>query len=242
MKNDLTLSGNNNYSEIINSIQKAVSDSDVTPEEFIDFLHANMAIVNQLFANYECAVLEIETKFKVLNTQFSVKYDANPIESIKTRIKSYESILKKVAKKGIDPSLEAIEKEINDIAGVRVVCSFIDDIYNLADCLLEQDDISLIKIKDYIKNPKENGYRSLHLLVAVPIFLETGKKIVKVEVQLRTIAMDFWASLEHKLKYKKNLPAELVEELTTELYDCAKRSAILDQRMQNIRNVITRNN
>ncbi|MBS4900653.1 MAG: GTP pyrophosphokinase family protein [Clostridiales bacterium] len=240
MKNEIQLR-QNEYSYILKSIQKAVDESDVTPDEFIEFLHANMTIVNQFFANYECAALEVETKFKVLNNQFSIRYDANPIESIKTRVKSYESILKKMDKKGVAPTLEAIEEEINDIAGVRVICSFIEDIYHLADCFLEQDDITLLKYKDYIKDPKENGYRSLHLLVEVPIFLEAGKKIVKVEVQLRTIAMDFWASLEHKLRYKKDLPEDLIDKLTTELTDCAEKSAQLDQRMQNVRSFITFN-
>ena len=134
--------------------------------------------------------------------------------------------------------MESIEENIHDIAGVRVICSFVDDIYRLANCLLQQDDITLISKKDYIKNPKPSGYRSLHLIISVPIFLENEKKNVKVEVQLRTIAMDFWASLEHKLKYKKNLPPEKIDMLSNELVDCANISASLDQRMQNVRNII----
>ena len=189
----------------------------------------------QEMANYQCAVYEVETKFKVLNERMGVKYDGNPIESIKTRVKSLDGIVRKVRRKNIPLTLSAIEQNINDIAGIRVVCSFPEDIYLLADCLLQQDDIRLIEQKDYIKHPKENGYRSLHLIVAVPIFLQNEKREMKVEVQLRTIAMDFWASLEHKVRYKKNVPADETERLAQELSECAQISADLDQRMQNIR-------
>ena len=146
--------------------------------------------------------------------------------------------MRKMIRKKIPRTLDAIEENINDIAGVRVICSFVDDIYRLADCLLQQDDIILIRTKDYIKNPKPTGYRSLHLLVAVPIFLENEKKLVKVEVQLRTIAMDFWASLEHKIRYKKNISKEMLDKLSHELTDCANISASLDSRMQNVRNLL----
>jgi putative GTP pyrophosphokinase len=147
-----------------------------------------------------------------------------------------ESTIKKVRGRNIPLTLSAIEENITDIAGVRVVCSFPEDIYLLADCLLQQDDIRLIERKDYIKNPKPSGYRSLHLIVGVPIFLQNEKREMKVEVQLRTIAMDFWASLEHKVRYKKNIPADEAEQLAAELTECATMSADLDQRMQNIRN------
>ena len=180
----------------------------------------------------------LKTKFKVLNEQFSLKYDGNPIESIHSRVKDYDSIMRKIIRKKIPRTLEAIEENINDIAGVRVICSFVDDIYRLADCLLRQDDIILLRSKDYIKNPKPTGYRSLHLIVAVPIFLENEKKLVKVEVQFRTIAMDFWASLEHKLRYKKNISEEMLNKLSHELTDCANVSASLDNRMQNVRNLL----
>ena len=192
----------------------------------------------ELMAYYRCAIMEVETKFKVLNEQFSLEYDRNPIEGIKTRVKSYDSILRKIRRKNIPMTLEGIEENIRDIAGVRVICSFPDDIYELAESFLRQDDITLIERKDYIKNPKESGYRSLHLIVQVPIFLQNTKKLVYVEVQFRTIAMDFWASLEHKLQYKKNIPESQSKFLKDELYDCAQQSAALDKRMQNIRNVI----
>ena len=166
-----------------------------------------------------------ETKFRVLNHELSLEYDGNPIESIKTRVKSYDSIMKKIRRKDIPVSLESIEENIRDIAGVRVICSFPDDIYALAESFLRQDDIVLIEKKDYIKNPKPSGYRSLHLIVQVPIFLQNEKKMVYVEVQFRTIAMDFWASLDHKMRYKKELSSEEVEILQEELYDCARQSS-----------------
>lgn len=212
--------------------------ANLTIDEFLGFVKESLTPVEQFFANYNCAIMEIETKFKVLNEQFSLQYYGNPIESIKSRLKSYDSIIRKVYKKEIERSLEAIEESITDIAGVRVICSFEEDIYKLADCLLQQDDITLIERRDYIKNPKPSGYRSLHLIVAVPIFLENDKKIMKVEVQLRTIAMDFWASLEHKMRYKKDIPLEMQDSIAKDLMECAKTSAVLDSKMQQIRNKI----
>ncbi len=210
-------------------------------DEFLEMLEKNKKPMDLLMSYYQCAIMEIETKFKVLNQEYSLQYDKNPIESIKTRVKSYDSLLRKIRKKNIPLTLESIEKNINDIAGVRVICSFPDDIYDIADSFLRQDDITLIEKKDYIKNPKPSGYRSLHLIVQVPIFLQNTKKLVTVEVQLRTIAMDFWASLEHKMRYKKNIAPDQVKFLQDELSDCAKQSANLDERMQNIRNVIIQN-
>lgn len=137
-------------------------------------------------------------------------------------------------------TMESLEENIRDIAGVRVVCSFPEDIYELADSFLRQDDITLIEMKDYIKNPKPSGYRSLHLIVQVPIFLQKTKKYVYVEVQLRTIAMDFWASLEHKLRYKKNIPEDEAKLIAQELYDCSVESAKLDERMQKIRSMMNK--
>ena len=208
-------------------------------DEFLNFMQQNKKPFDLLMSYYECAIMEIETKFRVLNHELSLEYDNNPIESIKTRVKSYDSILKKIRRKNIPLNLQAIEENLKDIAGVRVICSFPDDIYKLAESFLKQDDITLIERKDYIKNPKPSGYRSLHLIVQVPIFLQTEKKMVNVEVQFRTIAMDFWASLDHKMRYKKELSDEEVEILQEELYDCAKQSAALDERMQRIRDRIT---
>lgn len=193
--------------------------------------------VKSLMSCYQCAILEVETKFKVLNERFSVNHERNPIETIKTRIKSPESIREKLIRRNLPLCLASLD-EIHDIAGIRVICSFVDDIYMLADCLLKQDDIRLIKKKDYIAHPKENGYRSLHLIIEIPIFLENEKRLMKVEVQLRTIAMEFWANLEHKLRYKKNLSEELTALTSAELSECAQMSAQLDLKMQNIRDII----
>ena len=209
-------------------------------DNFFDFMKENTRPLNTLMAYYECAIMEIETKFRVLNQEFPLEYDRNPIESIKTRVKSMESILKKMKKKNLPITVDALEENIRDVAGVRVVCSFIDDIYYIAECFLKQDDITLIERKDYLQNPKGSGYRSLHLIVEVPIFLQNEKRPVKVEVQLRTIAMDFWASLEHKLRYKKNIPDSEAEILAAELEQCAKESAELDEKMQSIRNRINK--
>lgn len=201
----------------------------------LDIVKTEVEPFNYLMAYYKCALMEIETKFKVLDEEFSLQHDRNPIESIQTRLKSTDSIIEKMNRKGIPFSTKSIEENLFDIAGIRIICSFREDIYFLASCLLGQDDVYLIEKKDYIANPKDNGYRSLHLIVETPIFLEHNKKMMKVEVQLRTMAMDFWASLEHKLKYKKNLE---IEELTRELKDCAEQSAALDQKMDTIRKKI----
>ena len=192
----------------------------------------------EMMMQYECAVRELETKLNVLNDEFSTVYNYNPIETIKTRVKELMSILGKMEKKGIPPTVENIENTLNDIAGVRVICSFPEDIYAIADILTNQDDIVLIKRKDYITNPKPNGYRSLHLIVEIPIFLSTGKKMMRAEIQFRTIAMDFWASLDHKLKYKHDVkhPEEIAEMLKA----CAESINELDYRMQEIHNRIER--
>ena len=186
-----------------------------------------------LMMQYECAMLEVKTKLDVLNTELSVQNSRNPIESIKCRIKEPDSIMNKMKRLKVPFTVKNIEKNLNDIAGLRVICSFPDDIYTLVDYLVKQDDIRLIQKKDYIKNPKPNGYRSLHLILEVPIFLTKEKKMMRVEVQFRTIAMDFWASLEHKLKYKKDI--ENAEVISQDLYFCAELISQLDGRMQQIR-------
>ena len=187
----------------------------------------------ELMMRYKCAMLEVKTKLDVLNTQLSLENDRNPFESIECRLKSVPSIIEKLNRKGLELSAESIEKNLNDVAGIRVICSFPEDIYILAEELCTQDDIRLIARKDYIKNPKPNGYRSLHLIVEIPIFLMPEKKFMRVEVQFRTIAMDFWASLEHKLKYKKDLKQD-VEQISEELRECAEEISRLDMKMQNI--------
>lgn len=187
----------------------------------------------ELMMRYKCAMLEVKTKLDVLNTQLSLENDRNPFESIECRLKSVPSIIEKLNRKGLELSAESIEKNLNDVAGIRVICSFPEDIYILAEELCSQDDIRLIARKDYIKNPKPNGYRSLHLIVEIPIFLMPEKKFMRVEVQFRTIAMDFWASLEHKLKYKKDIKND-VEQISEELRECAEEISRLDMKMQSI--------
>lgn len=191
--------------------------------------------LRSLMCRYRCAMMEVETKFKVLNQEFSLQTDRNPIESIRTRLKSMESIGEKLRRRGLPLTVDSIWEHLNDVAGVRVVCAFVDDIYLLAECLLRQNDVTVLQTKDYIKNPKANGYRSLHLIISVPVFLTETTTHVKVEVQLRTIAMDFWASLEHQLRYKKDIPQSMGEKLAGELNECAEISAMLDRRMQTIK-------
>lgn len=195
-------------------------------EQLVDFKEIRMM--------YSCAIKEIRTKFEVLDTEFNSRYQRNPISSITSRLKSNKSIIGKLSRKGLDFSIENIENNIHDIAGVRVVCSYVDDIYVLADALISQNDITLIKRKDYITNPKPNGYRSLHLIVSVPVFFAEQTKQMQVEVQIRTIAMDYWASLEHQLKYKKDVPEEA--DVIERLKNCADTIANLDKEMIDIRN------
>ncbi len=187
----------------------------------------------KLMSYYKCAMMEIETKFNVLNEEYSLAHDRNPISSIKTRLKKPSSIKEKLERRGLEVSVENMEKNLTDIAGVRVICSFPEDVYTLAGALLQQDDVRLITMKDYIANPKQNGYRSLHMIVEIPIFLAQQKKMMRVEIQLRTIAMDFWASLEHQLCYKKD--NEFTEDMAQELFECARKSAELDLRMDELR-------
>ena len=205
-------------------------------DEFLDLIEKNKRPMDELMSYYQCAIMEVETKFKVLNQEYSLEYDRNPIEGIKTRVKSYDSILRKIRRKNIPMTLEGIEENIRDIAGVRVICSFPDDIYELAESFLRQDDITLIERKDYIKNPKESGYRSLHLIVQVPIFLQNTKKLVYVEVQFRTIAMDFWASLEHKIYYK--FEGNAPEYISKDLRECAEIVSMLDAKMLSLNEAI----
>lgn len=194
----------------------------------------------EMMNKYRCAIMEVETKLKVLNTEFSLQYDRNPFESIKSRLKSPVSIMEKLRRKELPINEEVLEQQIEenlfDVAGLRVICAFQEDIYALSDLLVHQDDIQLLRTKDYIKNPKPNGYRSLHQILEIPVFLKEGKTFVKVEVQFRTIAMDFWASVDHKLRYKKNVTNE--EEIMEKLRICADSITAIDEEMQKIRNMI----
>ncbi len=181
---------------------------------------------------YRAAIKEVRTKIEILSEDFAVRHDYNPIHHMERRLKSPESIEEKLQRYGKEISIESARENIMDIAGIRVVCNFIDDVYAIADMLMEQNDITLIAKKDYIENPKDNGYRSLHLVLSVPVFLLNGCESVPVEVQIRTVAMDFWASLEHQLRYKKG--KELTTKINFELKACAEVSAKLDKRMQGL--------
>ena len=191
---------------------------------------------NRLMAYYKCAIMEVETKLNVLNEQFTLRYDRNPISSIQTRLKSPESIKNKLEGRSLPLTLDSIEENLHDVAGLRVICTFPQDVYTIKKALLSQDDITLIEEKDYIRNPKPNGYRSLHLIISVPIYLLHEKRHMQVEIQLRTIAMDSWAALEHQLKYKKDVV--FTEEMSQNLLLCAQMSAELDARMDFLRNCV----
>ncbi|WP_203334603.1 GTP pyrophosphokinase [Planococcus beigongshangi] len=187
---------------------------------------------------YKFALDELNTKIDILKQEFHFIHDYNPIENVSSRVKSPESILKKLYKKGLEISLPVIEENIKDVAGIRITCSFETDIYKLAEMLKKQDDLYVLEVKDYIKNPKPNGYRSLHLLLKVPVFLSDRVQEVCVEVQIRTISMDFWASLEHKIyyKYHKEIPSEILDELK----EAADSAAQLDRKMESIHREMNR--
>lgn len=191
-----------------------------------------------LMMMYRCAIREVQTKLEVLDDEFSVEYNRNPISFIKTRIKKPVSIYNKLQKLGYDFTIENIQ-QLNDVAGVRIVCAFIDDIYTIADLITQQDDIKVIEIKDYIKNPKPNGYRSYHMIVEIPVFFAKGKTPMRVELQIRTNGMDFWATLEHQLRYKKGIEEMPgFEEISKELMHSAQVIIEADNEMQEIKNKI----
>ena len=194
----------------------------------------------KLMMQYQCAMLEIQTKFQVLNTEMSLDRDHKSIESITCRLKQPKSIIDKLRRRNIEINLKNIETELHDVAGIRVICSFPDDIYKLAEKICSQDDVTLIEKKDYIASPKPNGYRSLHLILEIPVFFANETKKIKVEVQLRTIAMDFWASIEHKVRYKKEniVPQYILDDLR----QCADRIYEMDLHMQKISHQIEQYN
>ena len=206
-------------------------------EDILEEMRERTQEFTKLMTYYKCAMMEVETKFNVLSEEFSLRHDRNPISTVKCRLKSPLGIKRKLEKYGCPYTLDAIRDTVFDVAGVRVCCSFVDDVYMLAEAFLGQDDVTLITKKDYIKSPKENGYRSLHLIVGIPIFLASEKHVMPVEIQLRTIAMDFWASLEHQLRYKKD--RSFTEEMAQELLHCADMSADLDARMDKLRSQLT---
>ena len=186
---------------------------------------------------YDSALKKVNTKIEILNNEFVSRYDYNPIEHIKSRLKTAESIVKKLKKDGYEVSIENMMERLSDIAGIRIICSFTSDIYQIADMIASQGDVTVLHVKDYIKNPKESGYQSYHMIVTVPIFLSDGVVETKVEIQIRTIAQDFWASLEHKIYYKfeGNAPAYISKELKA----CADMVDMLDAKMFSLNEAIT---
>lgn len=204
----------------------------------IAYLTENEELLKQLqeflsiHQRYSAAIKEVGTKLEILNDEFKVRYDHNPIRHMENRLKTPQSIIRKLKRNGFEISVQSARENLNDIAGIRVVCCYIDDIYKIAELLLKQKDVTLVKKKDYIANPKENGYRSLHLVVKIPIFLSDRVEFVPVEIQIRTVAMDFWASLEHQLRYKKD--TDISQEIDKELAECAESIAALDMKMQGL--------
>lgn len=207
-------------------------DKEATSVEKLELLDQ----FESLMIKYRAAVREVTTKLEVLNDELSSFAERNPIEGIQSRIKRPYSIAKKLKARGLPVAVESIQKNLNDVAGIRVICPFISDIYDVADMLLSQEDVLLIEKKDYIEKPKDNGYRSLHLIVEIPIFLSKGKENMRVEIQIRTVAMDFWASLEHQIRYKKGLEEE--QKISEGLKECADTIARTDLRMQELREMI----
>lgn len=209
---------------------------DINSAQYREMLEMNNKY-KQLMVMYRCAIREVQTKLEVLNDEFITKRQRNPIDSIRSRIKSTSSIIEKLNRRGYEISVQSIMNNLNDVAGIRVVCPFISDIYEVANMLISQDDVEVMEVKDYIKNPKPNGYRSLHYVIIIPIFLSSGKEYMKVEVQIRTIAMNFWASLEHQMHYKK-FDNDAMPEIVKELTKCAETIYDTDVRMQEIRDDI----
>lgn len=214
---------NKSDTQIINNLMVSGYRVDIS-DQMHDFLE-----LRQL---YNAAMREVRTKLEILDEEFHVRFNHNPIHHIECRLKSPQSIVEKLNRKGVELSIESIKKNITDIAGIRVICNYIDDIYTIADLLLKQDDIALIRERDYIANPKDNGYRSLHLVIMVPVYLSDRKEFVPLEVQIRTIAMDCWASLEHQLMYKSPVP--LPDSLKEQLKECADAMNDVDIKLQNI--------
>lgn len=245
MDSDLPETDNDNINQLL---QEAIETdlpaglntlSDAAADLMFDRTKKLMGAVieyKELMMMYSCAIKEIKTKFDVLNTEFNTRYQRNPISSINTRLKRTSSITEKLARQNLPFTIRNIEAYIHDVAGVRIICSYIDDIYTIADALLRQDDILLVAKKDYIASPKPNGYRSLHLIIKVPVYFAAQRKDLDVEVQIRTIAMDFWASLEHQLKYKQSIPNH--EVIVRQLKTCADIITATDEKMLDIRRQI----
>lgn len=207
----------------------------MNPEQVEQFQQMKKNMTRMMLL-YKFALSELDTKIEILREEFLMIHEYNPIEHTNSRLKSPESILKKLNRKGKSISVDSIRENVKDIAGMRITCSFISDIYRVFDMLEKQSDIKILQVKDYIKNPKNNGYKSLHVLLETPVFMSDGKEIVTVEVQIRTIAMDFWASLEHKIFYKYD--QFVPEQLLTELKEAADSAFALDEKMERLHNEV----
>ena len=215
-----------------------MSDSSTLPKESSYALSESFKrMVDDFFTvqcRYQAAIRQVQTKLEILDDEFQMRHSRNPIHHMHSRMKTIQSMMDKLRRKQAELSIESAMQNLTDIAGIRVICNYVQDVYNVANLLTCQDDVHLVRARDYIQTPKENGYRSLHLIVAVPVFLAEGRVMVPVEVQIRTIAMDFWASLEHSLRYKAL--SSVPEDISAELKRSAEDIAALDQRMQSIHN------
>lgn len=214
----------------------ATLDADPDADDRIRQLRTLMGEMRRLFMTYEFGIREVETKIAILREEFEQMHDTSPIEHVRTRLKTHESVFRKALQRGCELSVEGIRGAIFDIAGIRITCSFVSDVYWIAEMLSKQPDVRVLETKDYIADPKLNGYRSLHLIIEIPVFLSTHTEHVPVELQIRTIAMDFWASIEHKLSYKYDteMPAQLAEQLNT----AAHLATELDERMGRLRDEV----
>ena len=225
-----------NELQLLNGTEEIIPENIITKEQFVKFVE-NSVKFEELMMMYRCAIREVQTKLEILNDEFKTKRQRNPIDSIRSRIKSPLSIYEKLKRRNYPVSIQSIADNLNDVAGIRVVCPFISDIYDVARMLISQDDVEVMEVKDYIKNPKPSGYKSYHMIVTIPIFLSDRMVDTKVEIQIRSVAMDFWASLEHKIAYK--FEGNAPEGLLRELKECADVVDMLDKKMFSLNEAIT---
>ena len=212
-------------------------DLDIIPSDS-EHVFAEEGVYQAVMMRYHCAILEMRTKLEVLSRDMSVRYRRNPIEFIESRLKKPSSIARKLEKMGHEVTVENMTKHLSDIAGIRVLCAYIDDIYEIARMLAHQKDVEIITVKDYIKHPKDNGYRSYHMIVEIPVYFSDDVRPVRCEIQIRTIAMDFWATLDHDMQYKKQV--EDAEQIMQELKECADIIHQTDEKMMRLRERIHR--
>lgn len=215
----------------------AAIEMDIIPSD-TEHLFTHEALYQETMMRYHCAILEMRTKLEVLSKDLAVRYRRNPIEFIESRLKKPSSIARKLRRNGSEVTVENMVEQVSDIAGIRVLCAYIDDIYEIARMLARQQDVRIINVKDYIKHPKENGYRSYHMIVEIPVNFSDKVRPVRCEIQIRTIAMDFWATLDHDMQYKKEV--EDAEEIMRELKECADVIHSTDEKMMRLRERIHR--